>query len=316
VLALLSSSRFPASGAAPAKKPRVPKSLRVIVKGKDAAGRSFKQSRSVDLSQDGARLDGVGLLTSTGQTLEIRRLWRKASFRVVWVGQMGTAESNQVGLFALNQAKNIWNVKLPDTLDPQPARPTRKKRNRFASTDAARRVSRFTSSDGKTPSLVRQLNVQFTFSPVHFDPRGRSHFFKAAGRFERCTLVRSRRLRLAHFVPGGERIASFLVGRKLLHLRAFQRCWQAGDCNPYLLRRLSGVLFSIIPDHHSHVALAACRQSVHTFNFRFAGCRTVSRGAAASLVSFTRSPCNIPNMRNASVRACRFRSSQVRDSFK
>ncbi len=111
------------------KKPRVPKSLRVIVKGKDAAGRSFKQSAfTVDLSQDGARLDGVGLLTSTGQTLEIRRLWRKASFRVFWVGQIGTAESNQVGLFALNQAKNIWNVKLPDTLDPQPARPTRKKK--------------------------------------------------------------------------------------------------------------------------------------------------------------------------------------------
>jgi hypothetical protein len=111
------------------KKPRVPKSLRVIVKGKDAAGRSFKQSAfTVDLSQDGARLDGVGLLTSTGQTLEIRRLWRKASFRVVWVGQIGTAESNQVGLFALNQAKNIWNIKLPDTLDPQAAPPTRKKK--------------------------------------------------------------------------------------------------------------------------------------------------------------------------------------------
>jgi len=111
------------------KKPRVSKSLRVIVRGKDAAGRSFKQSAfTVDLSQDGARLDGVGLLTSTGQTLESRRLLRKASFRVVWVGQIGTAESNQVGLFALNQGKNIWNVKLPDTLDPQAAPPARKKK--------------------------------------------------------------------------------------------------------------------------------------------------------------------------------------------
>jgi len=111
------------------KKPRVSKSLRVVVKGKDSAGRSFKQSAfTVDLSQDGARLDGVGLLTSTGQTVEIRRLWRKANFRVVWVGQIGTAESNQVGLFALNQGKNIWNVKLPDTLDPRAASPSRKKK--------------------------------------------------------------------------------------------------------------------------------------------------------------------------------------------
>ena len=110
------------------KKPRVPKSLRVTVKGKDPEGRSFTQSAyTVNLSQDGVRLDGVGLLTSSGQTVEVRRLWRKANFRVVWVGQIGTAESNQVGLFALNTGKNIWNVDLPGPTDPQPDTPPRKK---------------------------------------------------------------------------------------------------------------------------------------------------------------------------------------------
>src|SRR5262249_48794670 len=53
-------------------KPRIVKSLRVVVKGKDEAGHAFKQSAyTVDLSQGGARIDGVGMLASVGQTLEI-----------------------------------------------------------------------------------------------------------------------------------------------------------------------------------------------------------------------------------------------------
>jgi len=96
------------------KKPRIPKTLRVIVKGTDSKGDPFAQSAyTVDLSQDGARLDGIGFLTSPGQTIEVRRLWRKARFRVVWIGQVGTSESNQVGLFGLQAEKNIWRVALP-----------------------------------------------------------------------------------------------------------------------------------------------------------------------------------------------------------
>ena len=95
------------------KKPRVPKTLRVIVKGTDPRGHPFAQSAyTVDLSEDGARLDGVGFLTTPGQTIEVRRLWRKARFRVVWIGQIGSSESNQVGV-VLQSEKNIWRVELP-----------------------------------------------------------------------------------------------------------------------------------------------------------------------------------------------------------
>jgi hypothetical protein len=95
------------------KKPRVPKTLRVIVKGTDPKGHPFAQSAyTVDLSEDGARLDGIGFLTSPGQTIEVRRLWRKARFRVVWIGQVGTTESNQVGV-VLQSEKNIWRVEVP-----------------------------------------------------------------------------------------------------------------------------------------------------------------------------------------------------------
>ena len=103
------------------KFPRVRKALRVFVKGEDAEGHYFIQSAyTVDLSQEGARLDGVGFLTTPGQILELRRLWRKAKFRVVWTGQVGSTESNQVGVFRLQADKDIWHVRLPEGEAVQP----------------------------------------------------------------------------------------------------------------------------------------------------------------------------------------------------
>jgi hypothetical protein len=97
------------------KQPRVPKTLRVVVKGTDSRGHPFKQSSyTIDLSHDGARLDGIGFLTSPGQTIEVRRLWRKKKFRVVWIGHVGTTEANQVGVFGLQNGKDIWRVQFPD----------------------------------------------------------------------------------------------------------------------------------------------------------------------------------------------------------
>src|SRR5467141_1236359 len=103
------------------KKPRIPKTFRVIVKGTDPKGHPFAQSAyTVDLSEDGARLDGIGFLTSPGQTIEVRRLWHKARFRVVWIGQVGTTESNQVGV-VLQSEKNIWRVELPRAAAARPS---------------------------------------------------------------------------------------------------------------------------------------------------------------------------------------------------
>jgi len=109
------------------KAPRVPKTLRVIVKGTDPRGHPFAQTAcTVDLSEEGARLDGVGFLTSPGQTIEVRRLWRKARFRVVWIGQVGSTESNQVGV-VLQSEKNIWRVEAPKSArQPQTSKPPEK----------------------------------------------------------------------------------------------------------------------------------------------------------------------------------------------
>ena len=111
------------------REERLPLRLAATVWGMQEDGTLFvDQVRTNDISRMGARLTGFTHPVQVGMLLGIQQGTSTGRFRVVWVGQMGTAESNQVGLFALNQAKNIWNVKLPDTLDPQPARPTRKKK--------------------------------------------------------------------------------------------------------------------------------------------------------------------------------------------
>ena len=92
---------------------RFPKSLRVTVRGTDSRGHPFKQSAyTIDLSKDGARLEGLGFLTSPGQIIEVQRFWRKKKFRVVWIGQVGTPESNQIGVYGLQSEKQLWNAPL------------------------------------------------------------------------------------------------------------------------------------------------------------------------------------------------------------
>jgi hypothetical protein len=98
------------------RNPRIPEKVRVIVKGRDHNGHPFVQtSYTIDVSENGARLDGLGYLTRQGETIEVKRRWRgKARFRVVWIGQVGMEQSNQIGICSLDEDKNIWGVKVPE----------------------------------------------------------------------------------------------------------------------------------------------------------------------------------------------------------
>jgi hypothetical protein len=92
---------------------RAAKTLRVIVRGKDRNGNPFSQSSyTMDISEDGARLDNVAYLTSPGEVIEVKRRWHgKARFRVAWIGQVGTSESNQIGICTLDSGKLPWHIK-------------------------------------------------------------------------------------------------------------------------------------------------------------------------------------------------------------
>lgn len=94
------------------REARVSKPVPVTVSGKDRAGRKFSQSAlALDISKTGAKLDGVGLLTWPGEVIEVKRGWKSARFRVVWVGDAGP-QAGQAGIHLLDTGKNIWGIKL------------------------------------------------------------------------------------------------------------------------------------------------------------------------------------------------------------
>lgn len=91
---------------------RISKQMRVWVSGKDRTGREYSQSATaMDISKNGAKLDGIGYLTWPGEVIEVKHGWRKARFRVIWVGDAGP-QSGEAGIQLLDTGKNIWGIQL------------------------------------------------------------------------------------------------------------------------------------------------------------------------------------------------------------
>src|SRR5262249_32748073 len=113
---------------------RAPQAFKVVVRGKDRNGNPFAQtSNTVDISEDGARLEGVAYLTAPGDIIEVKRRWHgKARFRVAWIGQIGTFESNQVGVCTGHPGPRPCREKQDHTTNPKPLKqpqPTSKMRS-------------------------------------------------------------------------------------------------------------------------------------------------------------------------------------------
>lgn len=94
---------------------RVAKNVRVKVRGRDASGNPFIQTATtVNVSRHGARLLGVPRLLGPGEIIELGRWWKRAKYRVVWMGQPGTAEADQVGICCSNGESNIWGMEFQE----------------------------------------------------------------------------------------------------------------------------------------------------------------------------------------------------------
>jgi hypothetical protein len=100
------------SGANPPRvQTRYKEAKRVWVRGVDALGNPFSQSTyTVNISRNGARLQGLGFLAGPGVQIELRRNWKKASYQVVWMGQPSTSLANHVGLICMQPDKNVWGI--------------------------------------------------------------------------------------------------------------------------------------------------------------------------------------------------------------
>jgi PilZ domain len=96
------------------REPRTDANLRVQVWGTDANGKSFIQSaRTLNISGQGAVLEGIGCRLRVGEILRIQCGEQKANFQVVWVGEAGTLKSTQIGVKCLVPDRCIWSVPAP-----------------------------------------------------------------------------------------------------------------------------------------------------------------------------------------------------------
>lgn len=108
---------------------RLQRSVKVKVRGVDASGRPFVQTAyTLNISPKGACLNGLECLQGRGQVIEISRWWRRARYRVVWTGDVGTAYMGQVGVFCIDQGRNVWGIQFPPSSrrsqSTQPFQPT------------------------------------------------------------------------------------------------------------------------------------------------------------------------------------------------
>jgi hypothetical protein len=68
-------------------------------------------AHTIDISVSGARLGGLRAALQLGETINLNRNGRKASFRIVWIREMGPNEM-QVGIEATQVQETFWGVDL------------------------------------------------------------------------------------------------------------------------------------------------------------------------------------------------------------
>jgi hypothetical protein len=98
------------------KRNRVKMVLAVRVVGKDASGAVFDElTHTLDIASHGVRLGGMERVpVKAGDIVEIRRLHRKARFRVAWVGQPGSSRTGHVGLKSIDASESFWGIEVPE----------------------------------------------------------------------------------------------------------------------------------------------------------------------------------------------------------
>jgi PilZ domain len=123
------------------REPRHAIRIPVRIFGTDADGQMFSENvHSFDISNQGARLDGVKARLKVGEIIGVTQGQKKTRFCVQWVGQPDTSMAGQVGLVSVTQDKSIWDAPLaakgPDTFaEPDPASERRKTVDRRQVTD-------------------------------------------------------------------------------------------------------------------------------------------------------------------------------------
>ena len=97
------------------KRKRATMVLAVHAAGEASDGTHFERlTHTLDVAPGGVRLGGMQQVPlGPGNLIEIRRKFRRAMFRVVWVGKPGTPNCGQVGLEATDAPPDFWGLEIP-----------------------------------------------------------------------------------------------------------------------------------------------------------------------------------------------------------
>ncbi len=97
---------------------RISQELPVRIYGTDGAGKPVNETAwTLDVSPRGARLKGLPHWSGLGEIVTIRHGDEKARFRVMWIGEHGTAREGQVGVLCMDNGRSIWGM-LPVNDEP------------------------------------------------------------------------------------------------------------------------------------------------------------------------------------------------------
>jgi len=78
----------------------------------DTASVESQNCCTYEISTHGARLVTPPGIKTVGQTIWLQRQSRRARYKVVWIGERGTALESQVGVETLEPANVIWEPEI------------------------------------------------------------------------------------------------------------------------------------------------------------------------------------------------------------
>jgi len=91
------------------RQPRLKCVLPIRVTGIDQEGKTFERlTCTLDISGRGARISGLGTQLRPGAILTVFYKYRRASFRVTWVGRAGGRTEDQVGVVTTDPDVHFW----------------------------------------------------------------------------------------------------------------------------------------------------------------------------------------------------------------
>jgi hypothetical protein len=94
------------------KRARIAVPVRVSrwIAGNNGSTTASQMACTLDVTAEGARLNGIYSVQEPGEIIAIERGKNKALFRVIWVGARGTAQAGQLGVQCIEPDKRIWEV--------------------------------------------------------------------------------------------------------------------------------------------------------------------------------------------------------------